>query len=125
MPVYVKSSEKLKKNFFLRTQDQQQFTAYINKLRNMAVEANLSNATAEDLIVVMGVVGCKDDELRGDLQKLEAPKLADIIKLGEAFERKTFAEKGLAVKVNKSKPLPTQKPGQRSNELTIQSEGKR
>ena len=66
----------------------------------MAVEADLSNATAEDLIVVMGIVGCKDDELRGDLQKLEAPKLADIIKLGEAHERKTFAEKGFAVKVN-------------------------
>ena len=66
----------------------------------MAVKADLANATAEDLIVVMGIVGCKDDELRGDLQKLEAPKLADIIKLGEAYERKTFAEKGFAVKVN-------------------------
>ena len=48
----------------------------------------------------MGIVGCKDDELRGDLQKLEALKLVDIIKLGEAHERKTFAEKGFAVKVN-------------------------
>ena len=66
----------------------------------MAVEADLSNATAEDLILVMGIVGCKDDELRGDPQKLEAPKLTDIIKLGEALERKTFAEKGFAVKVN-------------------------
>ena len=66
----------------------------------MAVEAELSNDTAEDLIVVMGIVGCKDDELRRDLQKLEAPKLADIIKLGEAHERKVFAEKGFAVKVN-------------------------
>ena len=66
----------------------------------MAVEADLSNATVEDLIVVMGIVGCKDDELRGDLQKLKAPKLAHIIKLGEAHERKTFAEKGFAVKVN-------------------------
>ena len=56
------------------------------------MEADLSNTTAEDLIVVMGIVGCKDDELREDLQKLEAPKLADIIKLGEAFERKTFAD---------------------------------
>ena len=53
----------------------------------MAVEADLSNATAEDLIVVMGIVGCQNDELRGDLQKLEAPKLQDIIKLGVAFER--------------------------------------
>ena len=66
----------------------------------MAIEADLSNATAEDLIVVMAIVGCKDDELRGDLQKLEAPKLADIIKLGQAHERKTFAETGFAVKVN-------------------------
>ena len=66
----------------------------------MAVEADLSNATAEDLIVVMGIVGCKDDELKGDLQKLEAPKLADIIKLGKAFKRKTFAVKGFAVKEN-------------------------
>ena len=86
------------KDFSLQSQGQQ-FTAYINKLRNMAVEADLSNATAEDLIVVMGIVGCKDDELRRDLQKLEAPKLADIIKLGKAHERKTFAEKGFAVKV--------------------------
>ena len=70
-------------NFFLQSQGQQQFTAYIDKLRNIAFEADLSNATAEDLIVVMGIVGCKDDELRGDLQKLEAPKLADIIKLRE------------------------------------------
>ena len=89
-----------RKDFFLQSQGQQQFTAYIDKLRNMAVKADLSNATAEDLIVVMGIVGCKDNELRGDLQKLEAPKLADIIKLGEAYERKTFAEKGFAVKVN-------------------------
>ena len=88
-----------RKDFFLQLQGQQQFTAYIDKLRNMAVEADLSNATVEDLIVVMGIVGCKDDELRGDLQKLEAPKLADIIKLGKAHERKTFAEKGFAVKV--------------------------
>ena len=48
----------------------------------------------------MGIVGCKDDELRGDLKKLEAPKLEDIIKLGEAFERKTFAEEGFAVIVS-------------------------
>ena len=89
-----------RKDFFLQSQGQQQFTAYIDKLRNMAVEADLSNATAEDLIVVMGIVGCKDDELIGDLQKLEAPKLADIIKLDEAHERKTFVEKGFAVKVN-------------------------
>ena len=40
------------------------------------------------------------DELRGDLQKVEAPKLEDIIKLGKAFERKTLAEKEFAVKVN-------------------------
>ena len=51
----------------------------------MAVEADLANITVEDLILVMGIIGCKDDELRGDLQKLEAPKLEDIIKLGEAF----------------------------------------
>ena len=65
----------------------------------MAVEADLANANAEDLIVVMGIIGCKDDDLRGDLQKLEAHKLEDIIKLGEAFERKTLAEKGFTVKV--------------------------
>ena len=61
---------------------------------------NLSNATADDLIVVMGIVGCQNADLRGDLQKLEAPKLQDIIKLGEAFERKPFTEKGFIVKVN-------------------------
>ena len=61
------------KDFFLQMQGQQQFTAYIDKLRNMAVEADFSNATAEDLIVVMGIVSCKDDEFRGDLQKLKAP----------------------------------------------------
>ena len=91
-------------------QGQQQFTAYIDKIRNMAVETDLSNATAEDLIVVMEIVGCKDDELWGDLQKLEAPKLADIIKLGEAYERKTFAEKGFAVKVNAVQTLTGVKP---------------
>ena len=51
-----------------------QFTAYNDKLRNMAVEANLANATAEDPIVVTEIVGCKDNKLRRDLQKLEAPK---------------------------------------------------
>ena len=95
-------------DFFLQTQGQQQFTTYIDKLRNMAVEADLSNATAKDLIVVMGIVGCKDDELRGDLQKLEAPKLADI-KLGEAYERKTFA-----VKVNAVHTSPGAKPKAKS-----------
>ena len=89
-----------RKDFFLQSQGQQQLTAYIDELRNMAIEADLSNATAEDLIVVMGIVGCKDNKLRGDLQKLVAPKLADIIKLGEAHKRKTFAEKGFAVKAN-------------------------
>ena len=59
----------------------------------MAVEPDLANATAEDLIVVMGIVGCKDHKLRGDPQKLEAPKLEDIIKLGKAFKRKTFAKR--------------------------------
>ena len=66
----------------------------------MAVEAYLANVTAEDLIVVMGIVGCKDDEWMGDLHKLEALQLQDIIKLGEAFGRKTFAKTGFTVKVN-------------------------
>lgn len=44
------------KDFFLQTQGPQQFTAYIDKLRNMAVEADLADATAEHLIVVMGIV---------------------------------------------------------------------
>ena len=89
-----------RKDFFMQNQGSQQFTAYIDKLRNMAVEADLANANAEDLVVVMAIVGCKDDELRGELQKLEAPKLEDIRKIGEAHERKTFAEKGFIVKVN-------------------------
>ena len=66
----------------------------------MAVEADLANATAEDLFVVMGIVGCQEEELRGDLQKLESQKLQDVIKIGEAYERKMFAEKGFTVKVN-------------------------
>ena len=88
-----------RKGFFLQAQGTQKFTAYIDKLHNMAVKVDLSNATAEDLIVVMGIVACQNDELRGDLQNCEAPKLQDIIKLGEASERKTFAEKGFNVKV--------------------------
>ena len=88
------------KDFFQQTQGPQQFTAYIDKLLNISVEANQAKTTAEDLIVVMGIVGYKEDKLRGYLQKLEAPKLEDIIKLGKAFEHKTFAEKGFAVKVN-------------------------
>ena len=66
----------------------------------MAVEANLANATAKDFIVVMAIVGCREEELRGDLQKLEPPKLQDVIKIGEAYKRKTFAKKGFTVKVN-------------------------
>ena len=89
-----------RKDFFLQSQGAQQFTAYIDKLRNMAVKADLANATAEDLIVVMAIVGCREEELRGDLQKLESPKLQDVIKIGEAYERKTFAEKGFTIKVN-------------------------
>ena len=63
------------KDFFLQSKGPQQFTAYIDKLRDMAVEADLANATAKDLIVVMTIVGCREEELRGDLQKLESPKL--------------------------------------------------
>ena len=70
------------KYFFLQSQGPQQFTAYIDKLRNIAWEADLANATAKDLIVVMAIVGCKDMEIRGDLQKLEPPKLQDFIKIG-------------------------------------------
>ena len=50
-----------KKDFFLQAQGPQQFTAYIDKLRNMAVVADLANPTAEDLIVVMGIVGCPEE----------------------------------------------------------------
>ena len=50
----------------------------------MAVKADLANSTAEDLIVVMSIVGWLEEEIRGDLQKLEAPKLQDVIKIGEA-----------------------------------------
>ena len=75
------------KDFFLKSQGPQQFTAYFDKLRNMAVEADLANATAEDLILVMAIFGCQEEELRGDLQKLESPKLQDVIKIGEAYER--------------------------------------
>ena len=89
-----------RKDFFLQSQGTQQFTAYTDKLRNMAVKADLANAKAEDLIVVMAIVGCREEELRGDLQKLESPKLQDVIKIGEAYERKTFAEKGFTIKVN-------------------------
>ena len=51
-------------DFFLQSQGTQQFTAYLDKLRNMAVKTDLSNATAEDLIVDMGNVGCQNDELQ-------------------------------------------------------------
>lgn len=61
----------------------------------------------------MGIVGCKEDELQGDLQKLESPKLQDIIKLGEAFERKTFAKKGFTVKVNAVQSSGRAKPKQK------------
>ena len=88
------------KDFFLQSQGPQQFTAYIDKLRNMAVEANLANATAEDLIVVMAIVGYREEELRGDLHKLDSPKLQDVFKIGKAYKRKTFAEKEFTLKVN-------------------------
>ena len=42
-----------RKDFFLQSQGTQQFTANVDKLRNMAVKADLSNATAKDLIVIM------------------------------------------------------------------------
>ena len=88
------------KDFFLQSQGPQQFTAYFDKLRNMAVEADLANATAKDLIVVTGIVGCWEEELIGDLQKLEAPQLQDVIKIVEAYKRKTFAERCFTVKLN-------------------------
>ena len=50
----------------------------------MVVEADLANATAEDLIVVMGIVMCREEDLKGNLQQLEALKLQDVIKIGEA-----------------------------------------
>ena len=78
------------KDFFLQSQGPPQFTAYIDKLQNMAVETDLANATAEDLIVVMAIVGCREEELRGDLQKLESPKLQDVIKIVEAYESKNI-----------------------------------
>ena len=81
--------------------------AYIDKLRNMAVEANLANATAEDLIVVMAIFGCREEELRGDLQKLETPKLQDVIKIGEAYERKKKSIKGFTVKANTQQTSPS------------------
>ena len=62
-----------RKDFFLQTQGTQQFTAYVDKLRNMAAHADLSNATAEDLIVVMGIVGCQNDELRATSRNLRPP----------------------------------------------------
>ena len=79
----------------------------------MAVKADLSKAMAEDLIVVMGTVGCQKDELRGDLQKLEAPKLQDIIKLGEAFERTTSAKKGLHREESQSQQRKPDNPARR------------
>ena len=88
------------KDIFLHSQGPKQFTAYIDKLRNMGVEADLASATAEDLIVVMAIIGCREEELRGDLHKLESSKLQDVTKIGEAYERKTFAKKGFTVKVN-------------------------
>ena len=32
----------------------------------------------------MGIVSCQEEDLQGELQKLEAPKLQDVIKIGEA-----------------------------------------
>ena len=101
-----------RKDFFLQSQGHHQFTAYMDKLQNMAVEADLGNASVEDLIVVMAVVGCKDDELRGDLQKLDRPNLEEVRALGEAFERKTFAEKGNAVRVAASSSSQSKSQGQ-------------
>ena len=49
-----------RKDLFLQSKGTQQFTAYVDKLRNMAVKADLSDATAEDLTVVMGIVGCQN-----------------------------------------------------------------
>ena len=54
----------------------------------------------------MGIVGCPENELRGDLQNLEALEIADIIKLGDAFKKKTFREKGFVVKVNNAGENP-------------------
>ena len=52
-----------RKYFFLQSQGPQQFKAYSDKLRNMAVVADLANATAEDLILVMAIVGCREEKL--------------------------------------------------------------
>ena len=45
--------------------------SYIDKLRNMAVEADLADATAENLIVVVGIIWCRKEELWGDLYELQ------------------------------------------------------
>ena len=89
-----------RKDFFMQSQGGGSFTAYIDKLRRMASEADLGNTSVEDLIVVMSIVGCRDDLLRGDLQKLATPTLLEICEIGEAHERKIFAEQGHSVKVS-------------------------
>lgn len=101
--------------------------AYLDKLCNMVVKADLANATAKDLILVMGIVACKEHELRGDLQKLKSFKLQDIIKLGEAFETKNFVEKGFTVKVNTVQSSGGAKPKQSgpTNRTTTRSAGKK
>ena len=47
----------------------------IDKLLIMAIEADLAYGIAEDLTDIMRIVGCKDDELQGDLQKLESQQM--------------------------------------------------
>lgn len=79
-----------RKDFFPHSQGSQHFTTNIGKPLNMVVVVDLANRTPEDLIVIMGIIGCLNNKVRGDLQKLEALTLQNIIKLGEAFERKTF-----------------------------------
>ena len=49
---------------------------FIDKLRNMAVKADLANATAEDLIVVMAIVGCREEELKRGLAEVGISKAA-------------------------------------------------
>lgn len=63
------------KDFFPLRQGGQQFKVDIDKLLIMAIEADLAYGIAEDLTDIMRIVGCKDDELQGDLQKLESQQM--------------------------------------------------
>ena len=101
--------------FKLRQEQEQPFSAYSTKLKQIGNEADLTTIRKEELHVFRYITGCTDKKIRAKFLEQDDPDLAELDRIVRAYERSHTTTKTLETreppqeKVSQFKPRKDQK----------------